>query len=118
MSEPYDTGNQRHVQRKAKASKVRERQLEDAFKWLMGDARGRLLMWERLGEAGVFRSSMAASPELTAFKEGQRDLGLKDLAQTMRLCPTEFTRMQAEALARETPPKKEADDGDRTDTDA
>ena len=99
MSEPYDSGNQRHVQRRRKDSKLRERQLEEAFRWLMGDARGRRLMWQRLADAGVFRSSMAASPELTAFKEGRRVLGLKDLGLIMRLCPEHYARMAAEQAA-------------------
>jgi hypothetical protein len=99
----YDAGDRRHVQRRRKASKVRERQLAEAFKWLMGDARGRMLMWERLGEAGIFRSSMAERPELTAFREGRRDLGLRDLGQIMRLCPEQYARMQAEAEARGKP---------------
>ncbi len=123
MSEPYDTGNQRHVQRKARAAKTRDGQLDEAFRKMMGDAGGRALMWERLGNAGVFRTSFAASPELTAFNEGRRDLGLQDLSRIMRLCPEQFTRMQAEALSRDqaasdaAQPKKDDDDGNRTDTD-
>ena len=97
----YDAGNRRHVERRTKASKLRERQLAEALKWLMADPRGRLLMWERLGEAGVFRSSFAPSSELTAFREGRRDMGLRDLGQIMRLCPEQYTRMAAEAQSRE-----------------
>jgi hypothetical protein len=116
--EPYDTGNQRHVQRKARDSKLRERRLAEAFKWLMGDARGRLLMWQRLADAGVFRSSMAASPELTAFKEGRRDIGLKDLALIMRLCPDHYTRMAAEATQGSPETTTDGDeDGGRNDSD-
>ncbi len=96
----YDAGNQRHVERRRKSGKLRERELAEAFKWLMGDARGRMLMWERLGDAGVFRCSMAPSPEQTAFREGRRDMGLRDLDQIMRLCPEQYTRMTAEARAR------------------
>jgi len=128
MSEPYDSGNQRHVQRRRKASKLRERQLEEAFRWLMGYARGRRLMWQRLADAGVFRSSMAASPELTAFREGRRDLGLKDLGLIMRLCPEHYARMAAEQAASQAAPDKAQaqqtkqptdgdEDGGRNDSD-
>lgn len=99
MTEAYDAGNQRHVERRAKASKIRQRQADEAFKWLMADPRGRLLMWERLSHAGIFRTSMAASPELTAFNEGRRDQGLRDLNRIMRLCPEQYMRMVAEAQA-------------------
>jgi hypothetical protein len=95
----YDAGNQRQVERRRKAGKLHERQLAEAFRWLMGDARGRLLMWERLAEAGVFRCSMAPTPEVTAFHEGRRDMGLRDLGLIMRLCPEQYTRMAAEAQA-------------------
>jgi hypothetical protein len=111
----YDAGNQRHVERRRKAGKQRERQLAEAFKWLMGDARGRMLMWDRLAVAGVFHSSMAASPELTAFREGRRDIGLRDLGLIMRLCPEQYTRMAAEAQGRLRPSTFESPNGDKDD---
>jgi hypothetical protein len=109
----YDAGNRRHVEKRRKASRQRERQLAEAFRWLMGDARGRLLMWERLADAGVFRSSMASSPELTAFREGRRDIGLRDLDLIMRLCPEQYARMQVEAQAEMK--KTESAHGDEDD---
>ena len=111
----YDAGDQRHVERRRKAGKLRERQLAEAFRWLMGDARGRLLMWERLAEAGVFRCSMASSPELTAFREGRRDMGLRDLGLIMRLCPEQYTRMAAEAQAQGRQKTSETEIGDKDD---
>ena len=96
---PYDAGNRRHVERRSRLRKLRERRVAEAFRWLMADARGRLLMWERLGEAGVFRSSIASSAELTAFREGRRDMGLRDLDLIMRLCPEQYARMVAEQQA-------------------
>ena len=115
----YDAGNQRHVERRRKAGKLRERRLAEAFRWLMGDARGRLLMWERLAEAGVFRCSMASSPELTAFREGRRDMGLRDLGLIMRLCSEQYTRIAAEAQAQakthDRPTTSEKEIGDKDD---
>ncbi|HTR86982.1 MAG TPA: hypothetical protein VMI56_21050 [Reyranella sp.] len=109
MSEPgsdeaaYDAGNQRHVQKRARTARARDRRADEAFKWLMADPRGRLLMWERLGQAGIFRTSMASSPELTAFNEGRRDQGLRDLQRIMRLCPEQYMRMVGEAQAGHAP---------------
>jgi len=96
LGPPYDAGNHRHVERRTRLRKLRERRVAEAFRWLMADARGRLLMWERLSEAGVFRSSIAPSAELTAFREGRRDMGLRDLDLIMRLCPEQYARMAAE----------------------
>ncbi len=49
----YDAGDRRHVERRGKAQRRHERRLDEAFKWLMEDARGRMLMWVRLGQAGA-----------------------------------------------------------------
>jgi hypothetical protein len=106
----YDAGDRRHVERRGKVRQRQDRRLDEAFKWLMGDSRGRMLMWNRLAEAGVFRSSLGASPELTAFQEGRRDVGLRDLGNIMRLCPEQYMRMTAEAAASETSPRASAFD--------
>lgn len=98
-TDDYDAGNRRHVEKRAKTSKQHRRRLADALRWLMADPRGRLLMWDRLSDAGVFRISFADSPELTAFNEGRRALGLRDLGQIMRECPEQYMRMTAEAQA-------------------
>ncbi|UYN96552.1 MAG: hypothetical protein KIT25_06365 [Enhydrobacter sp.] len=84
----------------------RHRRLDDAFRWLMSDPRGRFLLWDRLERAGVFRTSMAGDPHVTAFHEGLRQMGLHDFAQLMRLCPEELGRM-----AREATQPGEHDDG-------
>ena len=65
----------------AAARKAARRRSAEALRWLMGDARGRRFVWGLLGNAGLFRSSMAPSAELTAFNEGRRDLGLALLAE-------------------------------------
>lgn len=98
-TDDYDAGNRRHVEKKAKTSKQQQRRLADALRWLMADPRGRLLMWERLSDAGVFRGSFVDSPERTAFNEGRRALGLRDLGSIMRDCPEQYARMAAEAQA-------------------
>ena len=104
-SDAYDAGNQRHVERRQKAAKVERLQLDEATRWLMGNAQGRRFVWSLLGKAGVFRSSMAPSAEATAFNEGRRDLGLGLLADVMRLCPEQYGRMQSEAQAKPTSAK-------------
>lgn len=112
-SAPYDAGNRRHVERRRKAADIERRQDDDALRWLMGDARGRRFAWALLARAGLFRSSMAGSAELTAFNEGRRDTGLALLSDVMRLCPETYARMQAEAISRQ--PISEGDDDDGRD---
>ena len=105
-----DLGNQRDVEKRNKAAKAAAAPVDEAVRWLMGDERGRAFVWDQLGRAGVFRSSMGATPELTAFNEGKRITGLALLDDVMRLSPEQFTRMQAEARSRAIP-KKDEDNG-------
>ena len=119
----YDAGNRRHVERAAKVAKSAGRQRDQAIRWLMDDLRGRRFVWSLLGQAGVFRSSMASSAELTAFNEGRRDIGLALLADVTRLSPENYALMQSEQAVSDTarhgksPTTGENDDG-RDDNDA
>lgn len=93
------------AQREKKADEVvLERQAEiDELLWLMSDPRGRRFMWRRLSETGLYRSSFVPGGEFatTAFLEGQRALGLKQLDQIMQFCPDRFQEMQKEARRNE-----------------
>jgi hypothetical protein len=78
-----------------------QRERDASIRWLLADRRGRRVVWWLLADAGVFRSSMGATPELTAFNEGRRSTGLALLADVSRLCPERFAEMQLEARAEE-----------------
>jgi len=93
----YDPNDECDVGRRRKAHERRRRLLDEAFRWLMNDARGRLLMWQRLTDARIFHTSIDPNPQMTAFAEGRRDLGLRDLAQINRLCPEQYALMTTEA---------------------
>ena len=89
----------------------------------MGDLRGLRIVWSLLGKSGVFRSSMAGSPELTAFNEGRRDIGLALLADVKRLSPENYALMQSEQAVSDTaqhakPPTTGENDDGRDDSDA
>jgi hypothetical protein len=97
----YDAGDRRHVERREKIAKTARLQRNEDFRWLMGDPRGRRFVWDLLAKAGLFRSSLASTAELTAFNEGRRDVGLAVLADLTRLCPGQYARMQAEAISKQ-----------------
>lgn len=82
-------------------SETLQRERDASFRWLMTDRRGRRVVWRLLGEAGIFHSSMASTPEATAFNEGRRSTGLALLADISRLCPERFAEMQQEAHVEE-----------------
>lgn len=86
--------------RRAKAEHealLAKHQEEGDVQWLMGDERGRRLVWRWLGEAGLFRTSYSAEGLAMAFNEGQRNQGLRLQALVMEHAPHQFVRMLAEA---------------------
>jgi hypothetical protein len=109
-----DLGNQQHVQERIKAAKAQSGKRDDAFRWLMSDARGRLLMWELLARTGVFKGGLRDTASIL-FDEGARNVGLKYLADVQRLTPAQFITMQAEANAKPARKKPEGDDDGGSD---
>lgn len=71
-----------------------EAQVEaDDIKWLMARKQGRRIMQRHLERAGVFRSSFNTNSMTMAFQEGQRNEGLKLLAQIMQHAPDRYIEM-------------------------
>lgn len=99
-------------QERAKADKdsreklVRENEEVDV-KWLMGSKRGRRIVWRLLDRAGVFRLSFNTNAMQMAFAEGNRNEGLRTLAQIHALCPELYPVMVKE----QTNDNRNADDG-------
>lgn len=76
--------------------RITKRQEAEDFKWLMADPRGRRVVWRYLGLAGVFRSSFTGNSE-TFFREGERNIGLKLMADIDTHAPTKYEAMVKEA---------------------
>lgn len=66
------------------------------LKWLMGIKRGRRVVRRLLTEAGVYRSSYSESALQMAFKEGQRNGGLRLMAQVTAHCAEHYTLLLKE----------------------
>ena len=95
-------GNQHKEQVIARDARTKARQRDEAFRWLMSDRKGRLLMWELLDKTGVFRGGLIDTASLL-FNEGARNVGLRYLADIQRLAPQQFITMQAEATRPQKP---------------
>lgn len=54
---------------------------------------GRRTIWQLLNYCGVFQVSLADTPELTAFNEGKRSVGLRLLSDMTRIDPNYLTTM-------------------------
>jgi hypothetical protein len=70
----------------------RRKEIED-IKWLMAHKAGRRLAWRLLERAGVYRTSFNNSGSITAFNEGQRNMGLFLLAELQEIAPDNYLAM-------------------------
>lgn len=99
-------------QERAKADKdLRDKLARDTeeadLKWLMGSKRGRRIVWRLLDRAGVFRLSFNTNAMQMAFAEGNRNEGLRTLAQIHTHCPELYPVMVKENVS----DNRNADDG-------
>ena len=81
-------------QAQADARRARER---DDFRWLMGHAQGRRIVWRYLASCGVFHSSFSTEALVMAKKEGRREVGLQLLDDVMTHTPLAYPKMMEEA---------------------
>lgn len=80
-------------QREAKNTKDTE---EDDFIWLMGNKRGRRIVWGWLNDTGIYRSTFSTTAMQMAFNEGFRNFGLCMMAKIQMHCPDQHTLMVQE----------------------
>ena len=96
----YDPLDLRSQERSKAERELRERlarENEEAdIKWLMGNKRGRRIIWRLLDHAGVFRSSFNTNAMQMAFSEGNRNFGNRTLAMIHTLCPELYPQMVKE----------------------
>ncbi len=109
----YDPLDLRSHERSKADRELRERlarENEEAdIKWLMGNKRGRRVIWRLLDQAGVFRSSFNTNAMTMSFAEGHRNYGLRILALIHSQCPELYPTMMKEQTADE----RTNDDGSR-----
>lgn len=97
------------VKRGKDVERVRaEQQLNDQ-RAVMSTREGRAECWRRLSECGVFKTSMSSDPHWTAYNEGRRAVGLRELAEMMERFPELYLTMQQEAIQRATDEPRGAD---------
>lgn len=89
------------VKESASSREMRRETYERDFRWLMGDPRGRRLVMRLLADMGVFRTTYDpgikdATTEMI-FREGQKNLGYKLIAELNRLCPDKYLVMLKES---------------------
>ena len=100
----FDAGDEAQAATQAEEHRLAGVHADARFKRLMASKAGRDLMWALLERCGVFRTSFSASrpdPLVTAFLEGERNIGLEYLHRIHRLCPDHYLAMLKDRLAEE-----------------
>ncbi len=94
---PFDAGDAQHVQDRTRKSRDRQRESDEAIKAFMSLQAGRAWVWEHLSACGLYRmSARAGDAHMTYFCEGERNVGLRLLAQLQRACPELYATMTKE----------------------
>ena len=96
------------AERELRERLARENEEAD-LKWLMGNKRGRRVIWRLMDQAGVFRSSFNTNAMAMSFAEGHRNYGLRILGMIHTQCPELYPTMMKEQTADE----RTNDDGSR-----
>lgn len=82
-----------------KQKRARELELDDT-RSILNTVEGRRFFWRYLNTTGVFMSSMTGD-SYTFFKEGERNVGLRMLADINEAYPESYALMMKEAAARQ-----------------
>lgn len=85
-------------QRRSLREREAAAQAADDLAFVMSDPRGRRFMWRLLGATGMYAASFNHSGSITAFNEGQRNIGLKLVADITGTIPEQYLVMQGEAI--------------------
>jgi len=86
---------ERDDERAKAASQLNEQEAKD-WQFLLGDGRGRRIVWGLLEKAGVFRVSFSSDALQMAFNEGNRNLGLVIQAKMLEHAPRAYLEMLEE----------------------
>ena len=93
----YNASDVRQIKAKQRDAAFREKHDEAVIRELMSTSSGRDWIWRLLGSCHVFESSFVqGQPESTAFREGERNIGLQFLGAISKADPDGYVLMQRE----------------------
>lgn len=88
-----DVGDPKQVRAEKKKAERRQRLLDNVVYALMEHCDTRIWLWDVLQLCNVYSSSFSHNALTTAFAEGKRAVGLKLLADIMRVAPENYATM-------------------------
>ena len=112
MEDVFAESDPKNKENDLKRKRRKSREIND-LRDILAIPQGRRYIWKLWGLTGVFRASyVSKDANLTAFKEGQRDIGLALLQDINEASPTALGQMRSEYLSELNSEKKveETDD--------
>ncbi|HEJ9609025.1 hypothetical protein JEP65_02205 [Proteus mirabilis] len=99
MTHPFDAYEDERIARTEYdiQQKNRQEKEEQQLKEVMSTEAGRAVIWRLISDSGVFRSSFSNDPYAMAFREGERNYGLKVFNKLHQVCPELYAQMANEA---------------------
>ena len=91
-----DLSNESTVAAIKEKSKSAAETFKDDMQWMMGNPRGRRIMSRYLDTCHIFETSFSTNLSQTNFAEGERNIGLKLLADVMENADDQYMRMLEE----------------------
>lgn len=98
---PYNAAERKDVRRAEKVAKLADRQRVEVITNIMSTIPGRAWMLDRLERCHIFATTFVNDALITAFGEGQRNIGLQDIDDIMQACPDKYILMMRERNERD-----------------
>jgi hypothetical protein len=92
-----DVGDRDKVRDRRRDAKLHEHEEGEALAVLMSSHIGRRWMYRTLEQCHMFTTSYSSSPIRMSFLEGERNIGLRLVADIMSHCPRRYAEMMQEA---------------------
>lgn len=95
-----NVGDRKSIRAAEKAAAIAAAERVAVTREIMSTTFGRAWMWDLLAQCHVFASTFTPSPLTTAFAEGERNIGLRLMADILMHCPDQYIQAQQEANER------------------
>jgi hypothetical protein len=94
---PPNAADRKSVRRLEKAAKLAESNRRAVITQLMSTAPGREWVWDILAQCHCFATTFNGDALTSAFAEGERNVGLRLLADILAACPDQYIQAQRES---------------------
>lgn len=96
----FSASDRKSIRAAEKAARLAADRRASVTRSVMSTTEGREWMWDLLASCHIFATTFTPDPHQAAFSEGERNAGLRLLADIMLNCPDQFIQAQREANER------------------